>query len=443
MSLSLCLLALVLTPAQEATLAKLVKDSGVPSASVAIVRDDQIVYAKTFGAATTATRYFVGSVSKQFTVAAILLAQEEGKLTLDDRVSRYYPELTRAKEITLRQLLSHTSGYEDYAPQDYTIPAWTRPIAPDDLIHAWAEKPLDYEPGAKWQYSNTGYVLAARILEKAIGRSLVDYLGEKVFRPLGMSSAGDGFTAPTAADAKPYTRFGLGPARPVQHEAPGWYYGAAELAMTPTDLARWDVALLQRKLLSPASYQALSTETLLTNGDHTGYSLGLQIGQMDRILKVGHSGEVAGFLTQNVLFPTRNAAVVVCTNQDGVFVFSTLADKISRWLVEPDLVPPEDAPPAELKQVRGIVEQIASGQLNLAPFTEDMKAYFSPEARHDLQASLVPLGGITKIERTRTGLRGGMTYRNYKLTFAKGAMDLSVYVASDGRFEQFLLSQDF
>ena len=119
-------------------IAATLKESTAPSASVAVVLDGKLVFAKAFGnaslnpdrPATTETRYAVGSISKQFTAAALLLLQEQGKLSLDHKVSRYFPNLTRADEVTIRQLLSHTSGYEDYAPQDYLIPDWTKPTTP-------------------------------------------------------------------------------------------------------------------------------------------------------------------------------------------------------------------------------------------------------------------------------------------------------------------------
>ena len=172
---------------------------GVPSVSVAIVKDGATVYAKAFGESDLAkqkpagvdTRYAVGSISKQFTAAALLLEQEKGKLSLDDKVSKYFPALTRANEVTIRQLLSHTSGYEDYAPQDYLIASWTRPTTPDAILDNWAKKPLNFDPGTQWQYSNTNYVLAGKILEKVAGEELLPYLQEHFFRPLGMGSAGD------------------------------------------------------------------------------------------------------------------------------------------------------------------------------------------------------------------------------------------------------------
>src|SRR5439155_8492801 len=136
-------------------------------------------------AADVNTRYAVGSISKQFTAAAILLLQEQGKLSLDDKVSKYFPDLTRAAEVSIRQLLSHTSGYEDYAPQDYIIPEWLKPTTPRAILDRYAKKPLNFDPGTKWRYSNTGYVLAAEIFEKAQEQPLVAFLPEKILRALG------------------------------------------------------------------------------------------------------------------------------------------------------------------------------------------------------------------------------------------------------------------
>jgi len=127
-------------------IAATLKQSGAPSASIAVVKDGKLVFAKAFGAATAETRYAVGSISKQFTAAAILLLQEQNKLSLDDKVSKYFPAFTRADEVTIRQLLSHTSGYEDYAPQDYIIPEWTQPTTPLAILDRWAKKPLNFDP---------------------------------------------------------------------------------------------------------------------------------------------------------------------------------------------------------------------------------------------------------------------------------------------------------
>src|SRR5436190_21990678 len=173
--------------------------SGVPSASVAVVKDGQIVYLKAYGdarlepktPATPEMRYSIGSISKQFTAAAILLLQEQGKLSLDDKVSKYVPDLTRANEVTIRQLLSHTPGYQDYCPQDYVMPGMLKPTNAQQIMDTWAKKPLDFDPGTKWQYSNTNYVVAGVIVEKIAHMPLLQFLQQKVFAPLGIKSTFD------------------------------------------------------------------------------------------------------------------------------------------------------------------------------------------------------------------------------------------------------------
>jgi CubicO group peptidase (beta-lactamase class C family) len=142
---------------------KMLKEGGVPSASIAVVNDGKLAYTKAYGladiashrTATTSMIYSIGSISKQFTAASILLLVEEGKLSLDDPVARWLPDLTRANEVTIRQVLSMTAGYQDCWPQDYVMPSMMKPASPEEILKGWAQKPLDFEPGTKWQYSNT------------------------------------------------------------------------------------------------------------------------------------------------------------------------------------------------------------------------------------------------------------------------------------------------
>ena len=231
--------------------------SGAPSASIAIVQEGRLTYAKAYGAArlkprvpaTLATRYAIDSVSKEFTAAALLLLAEQGKLSLDDPIERWFPKLRAAAGVTLRQLLTHTSGVRDYWPQDFLTPEMTRPTTPNAIIEEWAQRPLDFEPGTQWQYSNTGYVLAAAVVEKVSGETLFEFLRRHVFSPLHMAHVTE-----YAPDATAYTRHGLGPVLPAPKEGAGWLFGAANLAMQPSDLALWDVSLMNRSLLKAPSY---------------------------------------------------------------------------------------------------------------------------------------------------------------------------------------------
>ena len=187
--------------------------TGAPSASIAIVRGGEVVYERAYGdgridpktPATPSMRYAIGSVSKQFTATALLLLEEEGKLSLNDKVGKWFPQLTRANVISVRQLLSMTSGYQDYWPQDYVFTDMQRPATAQMIMQRWAAKPLDFDPGTKWQYSNTNYVIAAAIVERVAGMAFMEFLRQRIFTPLKMTSVADFDAAPLGeGDAEPY-----------------------------------------------------------------------------------------------------------------------------------------------------------------------------------------------------------------------------------------------
>src|SRR5213075_864791 len=188
-------------------------------------------------------RYSIGSVSKQFTATAILLLAQEGKLSLDDKVAKWLPQLTRASEVSIRQLLSMTAGYQDFWPQDYVFSDMLRPATADEIMRRWAGagKPLDFDPGTRWQYSNTNYVIAATIAQRVAGMPLMDFMRQRIFTPLHMTSVTDFNAGPLGpSDAAPLLRNALGPLRLAPKEASGWLFGAGQLAMTAHDLALWD-----------------------------------------------------------------------------------------------------------------------------------------------------------------------------------------------------------
>jgi CubicO group peptidase (beta-lactamase class C family) len=408
---------------------------------VAVVENGQVAYAKAFGKAdigenrpaTASTRYAIGSVSKQFTAAALLLLAEQGKLSLNDKVGKYLPDLTRAREVTIRELLSHTSGYEDYAPQDYMIPAWTRPITPPEILDQWAKKPLNFDPGTRWQYSNTNYVIAGQIFEKVSGQPLVAFLREKIFGPLGMTTPGE-ITDHQPDDASAYTRYALGPPRLVAREGPGWMFAAGELAMTPSDLARWDLAFLQKKILSAGSYGDFTRDVKLKDGKPTHYALGLGLGDINGTPMVSHTGEVSGFLTSNAVFPSKGVAVVVCSNEDGISFVSPLARQIEELLLGA-------ASEQEIAEVRGILEGLSQGRVDRALFTFDANAYFNDVVLQDFAASLQAVGKLQAVIKSSEELRGGMTHRSYRAQFEKKTVLLNIYRMPDGKYEQFLVEE--
>ena len=301
--------------------------TGAPSVSIAVASGGEVVYAKAYGkarlapdqAATPATRYAIDSVSKEFTASAILKLQEAGKLSLDDKVAKYFPELASADQVTIRQILSHTAGYRDYWPQDFVTIEMGHPTTVRAVLDEWGKKPLDFAPGTDWQYSNTGFVIAGAIIEKVSGQPLVDFLRANIFTPLKMEGVTDADQrALGPADAGAYTRMAGGPVRPAPKEGAGWLFAAGELAMAPSELAKWDISLMARSLLTPASYDALYTPIKLTGGRDSHYSLGLDVRETRGRLRISHGGGGSGFLAANVMYPAEKLAVIAFTNNDWV-----------------------------------------------------------------------------------------------------------------------------
>lgn len=427
----------------DALVAKALADSGTPAVSIAIVKDGKVAFAKAYGdarldpktAATSAMRFSIGSVSKQFMAGALLLAQENGKLSLDDHVGKYLPGLTRANDITVRQLLTHTSGYQDYYPQDYVPPFMREPVKATGILDRWANKPLDFEPGSAWQYSNTGFVVAGRVLEKATGTPAFDYLKLHILTPLGIKSAYDLDHQPlTEKDAAGYIRYAVGPLHPVVPEASGWLFAAGELAMTASDLAIWDAGLINGKILSAKSFREMITPVRLNNGSPQPYALGIGVTDYNGHPRLSHGGAVSGFTTQNTIWPDMKTAVVVLANKDG----SSAPGRITREL-EALLLTPSADPDAKrlLDQAKAILTGLQEMRIDRSLFTANGNSYFTAEVLADYAASLKPLGAPKSFEQTRSGLRGGFTDRSYRIVFEGKTLQLVARADPSGKLEQF------
>ncbi len=448
MSLLLALSFLLLAPAQKTEIdqavEKVLARTGVVGASVAVVRDGHLDYAKAYGLAkldgkvpaTTGMRYKIGSNSKQITATAILLLADEGKISLDDPVARFFPNLTRANEITIRELLSHTSGYEDYYALDYVAPYMVLPTTAESIMNIWAKKPLNFDPGTQWQYSNTNYVIAGAIIEKITGHSLIDFLRARIFDKLGMRSPIDVDQQPwSAADPIGYTRFALGPPRPAVPEGSKWIFAAGELAMTPSDMALWDISLMDGTILKPSLLKELTTEVHLKNGVPTGYALGLAIANKEGRRIWAHGGGTSGFISANTTYPDDHAAITVFTNQDD-----PAAHEIYKEIEKILFAAPADPNQGKyLTLVKTAYEQLAKGQLDRSLLTADANSYFSDEALHDYAASLGPLGAPTGFEETSASLRGGMSYRYYRVKTASKTLTVSCFITPDGKLDQLLV----
>ena len=427
----------------DKTASDILAKTGAPSASIAVVKDGKLAYAHAYGVAnvdtkvqaTTQMRYSIGSISKQFTAAAVLLLAEDGKLSLDDKVVRWLPELTRAGNVTIRQLLSMTSGYQDFWPQDYVMPGMLQPASAQDIMTGWAKKPLDFEPGTKWQYSNTNYVIAGAIVERAAGMPLIDLLQRRVFEPLHMATVFNTDLAPLGPDEpQRYLRYGLGPVRPAPKEGKGWMFAAGELAMTSSDLAKWDLSIIDQTILQPASYREMEKEVPLANGVGSRYGLGLSLGMVNGRRLLSHGGEVSGFTAQNDVYPDDRVSISVLTNIDAASAASQIATKIGTILFAPS------GTEGAQEQAKKIFAGLQNGAIDRTLFTSNANAYFSDAARKDFAATLKPLGTPTEFTQTRQGLRGGMTSRSYRVVFPKKTLRVWTFTMPDGKLEQYMVA---
>jgi CubicO group peptidase (beta-lactamase class C family) len=428
---------------------KVIADTGIPSASIALVEHGQIVYLRAYGQArleppmpaTTEMQYSIGSVSKQFTAALILMLVEDGKMTLDDPVGKYLPHLTRANDVTVRELLSMTAGYQDFWPEDYVMTSMMVPTTSQHILDVWGGKPLDFDPGTQWQYSNTNYVIAGRIAEVVGGKPLVEQLHDRIFEPLQMSGVRDQDASHLPpSDPTGYYQHALGPLRPAPLEGTGWMFAAGELAMSPHDLALWNISMMNRTLLKAASYDAMFTNVKLKNGKPAGYGLGVQLGERDGQPVISHSGEVSGFVSQNTVYPESKAAVTVLTNIDASSAAATIARSLAPLVLSGGAngASAGEVQAAEARALK-IFIGLQNGELDRSQLTKLCNDYFTKEAIQDFASSLKPLGTPRSFTQVAKEPRGGMIFRAFRAEFTTRRLTVTTYEEPDGKLEQYLV----
>jgi len=333
-----------------------VKTGESPGLQVAVFKDGAPVLVKGYGSAnlelnvpvTNDKIFRIGSVTKQFTAVALLKLQEEGKLSLDDKLSRYFPDFPRAGDITLAQMLHHTSGLFNYtAMPDYFAKDGLQHQPTADMIAYFTKMPklLDFEPGTSWNYSNTAYFMLGAVVEKVEGKPLATVLKDRFFTPLGMTkTALDDEADIVPGRVEGYAADGVGKFKNagfISMTVPG---GAGAMRSTASDLVRWNAALFGGKLLKPASFAAMTTPGKLGNGELSGtvigkmegmpkveYGYGLMLSTVDGHRKVDHGGGINGFNASLTEFPADRVTVVVLSNTIGKDVGAgKVADKIER-----------------------------------------------------------------------------------------------------------------
>jgi len=288
--------------------------------SVLVARDGKPLLDKGYGFAnlewqvpnTPTTKFRLGSITKQFTAASILLLEERGKLKIEDPVKKYMPDAPPAwDKVTIFHLLTHTSGIPSFTGfPDYPKREWET-MTPQQLVDWFRDKPLEFEPGTKWNYSNSGYVLLGYLIEKISGQSYAGFVQQNIFTPLGMKDSGyDSNSAIIERRAAGYSPGKDGPENAgfVNMSVP---LSAGGLYSTTGDLLRWEQGLFGGKLLSPASLAKMTTPF------KQDYAFGLAVSTQDGHKAITHDGGIQGFNTSMIYYPDEKLVVAVLANMNG------------------------------------------------------------------------------------------------------------------------------
>ncbi|MDH5283491.1 MAG: beta-lactamase family protein, partial [Gemmatimonadota bacterium] len=430
------------------------------------VHEGRVVLARGYGLAdlgaglpaTDTTPFAIGSVTKQFATAAALLLAEEGRLSMDDKVAKWYPSLTRAKDITLGDLVHHVSGYPDYYPLDFVDRRMAAPTTAEAVIARYAKGALDFEPGAHWSYSNTGYFILGRIVERVSGMPFGTFLQRRFFGPLGMTHTRYEPAPGTAGTAHGYVSWALGPLGDALPEARGWTGAAGGIFAPAGDLARWDLALMEGRVLKPASWSWVTTPRQLNDGSNSSYGGGQFLGYVKGWQLLDHGGAVSGFLASNTMIPGSRSAVVVLVNSEyfasSMMLRSAaldffLADSAPAAIA---VQPPAGSAPAQPpvpavagmtaeEAARMMFKSLQTGTVDRRMLSEEHNFFLSDERLRLAATSLGPLGEPQAVEAGKPRERGGLEVTSTRFTFPGLVVRGLMYRRPDGTIEEFLVTR--
>lgn len=295
----------------------------MPGVAVLVARDGQILFQGGYGLAdvekktpiTTETKFRIGSVTKQFTAAAIMKLAEQGKLSVDDPLAKYFPDVPNAKEIKLRHLLNHTSGLGSYTDRADFFQGVTKPVAPEALIVSMSKDKTEFVPGTNYKYCNSGYFLLAEIVAKVSGQPFADYLRTTFFEPLGLKDTGIFVNANPPANAATGYSVNKDKATVALDWDMSWAGGAGAIYSTVGDLCRWTEALHAGKVLNAASLKAMTTPPPPSPGqDSSEYGFGLVMSDFEGLPAIWHNGGLQGWSSNLVWLPGQKVVLVALGN---------------------------------------------------------------------------------------------------------------------------------
>jgi len=333
------------------SVAEAVVESGESAGlSIGIAKGDERWLAKGYGLAnlelkvpaTAASVYRIGSITKQFTATAVLLLVEDGKLSLDDPLTRFLPDYpTQGHEVMVRELLQHTSGIMSFTSLPSHRSKAHQPVTHEDIIDRFKDEPFDFPPGDKFSYCNSGYYLLGVIIEKASGKTYEEFLKEKIFSVLAIEDTvydRHGLIIPNRAAG--YGKAWGGGFRNAAYINMRQPFAAGALVSTVENLIRWQRGLVNHELLEPASWKTMTTCGKLNNGKTTSYGLGVFLRKLDDQPAICHGGGIVGFRSDLTYFPNTDITIAVLANTEGARP-QRITDRIARHLFQANPHQPE------------------------------------------------------------------------------------------------------
>uniref|UniRef100_UPI004049A191 serine hydrolase n=2 Tax=Gelidibacter sp. TaxID=2018083 RepID=UPI004049A191 len=296
-----------------------------PGVSFLIAKDGKTIYRKAFGMAnlelnvpmTPDNVFEIGSITKQFTAIAILMLEEQGKLNVEDDITKFIPDYpTKGKKITIHQLLNHTSGIKSYTNMESFMALARKDMTPVELMDAFKNEPMEFEPGEQFNYNNSGYILLGYIIEVASGETYEQFIQKHIFDKLGMKNSVYGSKVnlvPNRATGYSQTETGFRNAEYLSMTLP---YAAGSLMSTTDDLLKWQNALNNHTLITKASYEKAIHGSTLNNGEHISYGYGLGEDQVNGSPSIQHGGGIFGYTTMGIYLPEEKIFVSGLTNCD-------------------------------------------------------------------------------------------------------------------------------
>lgn len=353
--------------------------SDEPGATVLVARNGQVIYEKALGMANIELNvpmraehvFKIASVTKQFTAVAILQLMEQGKLSLQDELTKFIPDYpTQGYRITIEHLLTHTSGILDFAKIRETPNRMAGDLTPEQMINIFKEQPLRFPPGTQWEYSNSGYFLLGYIIERITGKTYGEYLEERIFKPAGMSrSFYGGETQLVTNRADGYTRAQQGFIN-APHISMTHPYAAGAILSTVEDLFKWHQALNSYKLIRKENLEKALTPYTLTDGKKTRYGYGWRFGSIQDSPSFWHAGGINGFTSMAMFLPEEDVFVAVLSNSDAGSHEEIAAKLAALAIGKPYEYTPIPVNPSDVVQYMGVYEN-ESGQQRVITVSND------------------------------------------------------------------------